>query len=154
MPQDASSDQSNCPSGYYRNASGMVMQKPDSSPIASANEISPADLARLDTLTREELLELIRKAAGAIWGYALMDDAQKAEAARLKLYNLGMSATEVHKVVPALDHWFDRTQGKAPQSVAMTVEDKGLSRIDTDRLIRLAGMLDDPVIIAPLPSNL
>lgn len=88
----------------------------------NAKKELPPDLPKLpdlDHMTKEELIALVRCVGGAIWGYALDDNEQKAEAARLKLYNLGMSATEVHKVVPALDKWFDRTAGKAPQSIAI-----------------------------------
>lgn len=130
-------------------SSNLAQEKqPTSAPI------SAGDMAMLDSMNREELINLIRSVSSAIWGYALMDDAHKAEAARLKLYNMGMSSTEVHKVVPALDKWFDRTQGKAPQSIAMTVKDDGLDKISTARLIRLAAMLDEPIIIAPIPSKL
>lgn len=125
-----------------------TQQSPASSPL------SGEELARLDDMSKESLINLIRSVSGAIWGYALMDDAQKAEAARLKLYSLGMDSSEVHKVVPALDKWFDRTQGKAPQSIAMTVKDDGLDKISTEKLIRLAAMLDDPMIIAPIPTKL
>ena len=120
---------------------------------------STPDLSQIDSMDVEALRNLIRKVAGAIWGYAMMDDQQKAEAARLKLYNMGMSASEVHKVVPALDKWFDRTQGKAPQSIAMTVEDKGIGKLTTDRLLRLEAALAritgcDAVIVQPMPKKL
>lgn len=114
-------------------------------------ELPPAiEMPNLDHMTREELIALIKHVGGAIWGYALMDDNAKADSARLKLYNLGMSATEVHKVVPALDKWFDRTSGKAPQSIAMDVRDTRMDKLPIDRLIRLASMLDDPILIPSL----
>lgn len=118
-----------------------------------ANEIDEQTLATLDQMDAEQLRGLIISVAGAIWGYALMDDDQKAEAARLKLYNMGMTATEVHKVVPALDKWFDRTQGKAPQSIALDVKDTRMDKMPIDKLLRLASMLDEPVIIAPMPKS-
>lgn len=82
--------------------------------------LSAEDMARLDGMSREELIALIKRVSGAIWGVAMMDDAEKAEAARLKLYNMGMSATEIHKCVPALDKWFDRTVGRAKQQIELT----------------------------------
>lgn len=123
MPQDSSIDQSNCPGGYYRNTAGMVMQipaQPSSAPIAS---ISADDMAKLGGYSRDELIALIKTVSGAFWGYALADDSERAEAARLKLYGMGMSATEVHKVVPALDKWFDRTVGRAKQQIELTGKD-------------------------------
>jgi len=159
-------------SGYYNSMAKHESEKPAQSldeivkqaadddkedktpPETVGNAISAETLATLDTMNAEQLRGLILSVAGAIWGYAMMDDDQKAEAARLKLYNLGMSATEVHKVVPALDKWFDRTQGKAPQSIALDVKDTRMDKMPIDRLLRLAAMLDEPVIIAPLPTTI
>lgn len=150
LPADAAQDQSNCPPDYYRRSNGMLHQIPaDNAPVASETP----DLTRLDEMSREELITFIKTVSGAIWGYALDDNEQKAEAARLKLYNMGMSATEVHKVVPALDKWFDRTAGKAPQSIAMKVEDAGLSKVSTERLLRLAAMMDMDNVIIPHIDN-
>ena len=111
------------------------------------------DIGPIDAMDAIALRKLIRTVAGAVWGYALMDDTEKAEAARLKLYNLGMTATEVHKVVPALDKWFDRTQGKAPQSIALDVKDTRMDKMPIDRLLKLAAMLDEPVLISPMPKD-
>lgn len=120
--------------------------------VVDDNAITLETISILQTLDKEALISLIQLVSGAIWGYALMDDEQKAQAARLKLYNMGMRATEVHKVVPALDKWFDRTQGKAPQSIALDVKDTRMDRLPIDKLLRLASMLDDPVIISPMPK--
>lgn len=95
--------------------------------------IPDIDLASLEAMTKEALISLIQRVGGAIWGYALVSDDERAEAARLKLYAMGMDATEVHKVVPALDKWFDRTQGKAAQSVTMKVDNTITISIDDRR---------------------
>ena len=151
LPDDASKDQSNCPTGYYRRNNGIVMQIP---PPAQDKAVAPFDIDSIDTMNAETLRKLIRTVGGAIWSYALMDDAEKAEAARLKLYNKGMSAEEVRDMVPALDKWFDRTVGKAQQSIALDVKDDRLDKIEVDKLIRMAAMLDDPILIAPMPKKL
>lgn len=78
------------------------------------------DLTRLDSMSREELIALVKTVGGAIWGYVLDDDKQKAEAARLKLYNKGMTSSDIKDMVPALDKWFDRTMGKASQAIEIT----------------------------------
>lgn len=121
LPQDASSDQSNCPPDYYRRSNGMLHQIPAESdkPI----ETPDIDLASLESMTKEALISLIQRVGGAIWGYALKSDDERAEAARLKLYAMGMDSTEVHKVVPALDKWFDRTVGRAKQQIELTGKD-------------------------------
>lgn len=160
LPIDASTDQANCPPGYYRRANGMLHQlTADVEVRIGEDSLSEADLSRLEGMSKEELLTLIKRVSGAIWGYALQDDTERAEAARLKLYNLGMTSSEVHKVVPALDKWFDRTSGKAPQSLALTVENKGLSQLTDEKLLRLERELaritgQEAVLIAPEPKRL
>lgn len=109
-----------------------------------------ADLSAIDTMDADSLRKLIRSVSSVIWGYALMDDTQKAEAARLKLYSMGMSAKEVYKVVPALDKWFDRSLGKAHQSIALDVKDDR-KQIAIEDLILLASKMREPVIIPPMP---
>lgn len=125
-------------------------------PIAAqtVDNQSLLDLAAIDTMDAIALRDLIRTCYGTIAGYALLNDDEKAEAARLKLYSLGMTSNEVHKVVPALDKWFDRTQGKAPQSISMDVRDDRLDKMPIDDLLRLAAMMREPMIIAPMPKKL
>lgn len=123
-------------------------------PIAAQTQQSPLDLATIDEMDAPALRALIRTCYGTIAGYALLNDEEKAEAARLKLYSLGMTSNEVHKVVPALDKWFDRTQGKAPQSITMDIADKRLDKAPIDDLLRLAAMMREPMVIPPLPKKL
>lgn len=145
------------PSGYFRDEDGMLRQLQDggNGAIETRPNLTDDELATLHTMTKEGLISLVQRVGGAIWGYALQDDAERAEAARLKLYNLGMTATEVHKVVPALDKWFDRTSGKAPQSVAMTVKADPVSSLSSDQLAAiLANLPNSPMIIPPMPKKL
>ena len=58
------------------------------------------------------------------------------------------------KALPVMREWFDRSLGKAPQSIAMTVKDDGLGKLSTDKLLRLAAMLDEPLIIPPMHDKL
>lgn len=120
---------------------------------AASTPVDSIDISAIDSMDAPALRKLIRTVAGAVWGYALMGDDEKAESARLKLYNLGMSANEVHKVVPALDKWFDRTQGKAPQSISMDVRDDRMDKMPIDQLLRLAALLDEPILINPMPKK-
>lgn len=147
LPLDASQDQSNCPPDYYRRNNGMLHQIPTNDvPAPSQSPLTPADLAALESMPREALLKLVQRVGGAIWGYALADDVERAEAARLKLYNLGMSATEVHKVVPALDKWFDRTLGKAAQVVSMNVTGSVENKIMLPATRRFLDSFIEPVV--------
>ena len=110
-------------------------------------------LAALPPSVLESALMQSYAAAGFI-DDALMTDDEKDSAARAKLYRTGMSAAEVHKMVPALDKWYDRTMGKAPQSIAMTVKADPASSLSDDQLAALLALLPEPMIIPPLPKRL
>jgi hypothetical protein len=108
-------------------AEALALAKEKQAHEKSANSSSQSPLSadvleRLEGYSRDELIALIKLVSGAIWGYALDTREQKAEAARLKLYALGMDSNDISKVVPALDKWFDRTMGKAVQPIAQKIE--------------------------------
>lgn len=61
--------------------------------------------------------------------------------------------------IRAVNAVLDRLDGRPSQSVAMTVEDKGISKLSTDRLLALERELarltgQDAIVIAPMPSKL
>lgn len=126
---------------------------------APAPEHAP-DLSGLDTMSHGELLLLCRRVCGARWGeVALMSVEDRFEAAKLKLWHGGLSEKEIFKALPALREVMDREKGKPSQSIAMTVEDKGITKLSDERLLRLERELsritgEDAVIIAPMPSKL
>lgn len=115
----------------------------------------PADvLAKLNGMDREGLIALIRLCNADKIGVALLTKEERMEAAKLKLWHGGLSEKEIYKALPALNAAMDREIGKPAQSIAMQIEDKSLDKVATEKLLRLASMLDDPVIIAPMPKKL
>ena len=132
---------------------------PDGKPIGAlriatpwfTGELQDSDIARLETMSKSQLITLL-KTLGGVVGYALMDDEEKVRAAELKLYGLAMKSNEVHKVIPAIKEWYDRTKGKAPQSISLDVKDTRMDKLPIDKLLRLAGMLDEPVVVLPAPE--
>ena len=64
------------------------------------------------------------------------------------------SKTSPSLLLSVIRETMDRLDGKPTQSVNMKVENKGLDQLSTEKLLRLAAMMDDPVIIAPLPKAL
>ena len=125
LPNDASADQSNCPDGYYRRSNGMVMQIPA---IQQAQQSSPAvdinDSGALKALAMETLVEIVQTAPRNV------------------------------SLVGAIRELIDRIDGKAPQSVSMTVKQDNASKLSDDQLAALLAMLPDPVIIPPMPKKL
>ena len=57
-------------------------------------------------------------------------------------------------LVGVIRELLDRTDGKAPQSVSMTVKADNASKLTDDQLAALLAMLPDPIIIPPLPSKI
>ena len=57
-------------------------------------------------------------------------------------------------LVPAIKELVDRIDGKAPQSVQMTVKQDNASKLSDDQLAALLAMLPNPVIIPPMPKKL
>lgn len=117
------------------------------------------DLSCLDDMGREELIALVRRCAGAFCGYALLNDEEAIAAIRLKCLSAGLSQKDIWKALPPLKEWMDRTKGKAPQSIAMTVEDRGVSKLTTEKLLQLERELarltgEDSIIVRPMPEKL
>lgn len=121
--------------------------------------ISEEQIAKLGTLSKDELISLIKRVSGAMWGIGLMTPQEIADAMKLKLAHGGLTQTDMFKALPVMREWFDREMGKAPQSIAMVVEDKGLGKLSDERLLRLERELakmtgEDAILILPEPKKL
>ena len=108
---------------------GQTAQDKDNPPCPTCGQIKPSDIDYMDDdacrkLCREELVIALRN-------------------------NRGKSV--VSNLANAL---LDRIDGKAQQSIALDVKDDRLDKIEVDKLIRMAAMLDDPILIAPMPKKL
>lgn len=128
-------------------------------PPAQRPEQEAPDLSRLDGMTREELIGLIRRVSGAMWGIGLSTPEEIADAMKLKLATGGLTEKDMYKALPLMREWFDRQMGKAAQSIAMTVDDKGLGKLADARLLRLEQELsrmtgEQAIIIPPEPAKL
>jgi hypothetical protein len=107
---------------------------PQSSVVAASNEqqseppldddIDITDPAELRKFTRIELLRICRKNKGSLGN------------------------------VPALRELMDRCEGKAPQSVAMTIKQDPASSLSDDQLAALLALLPNPVVIPPMPKKI
>lgn len=121
--------------------------------------LSASELAKLGDMSKDELIALINRVSGAIWGIAMMSKDERIEAAKLKLWNAGLTQPDIFKALPALREALDRETGKPAQSIAMKVETDAISKLSDERLLRLERSLaqmtgEDAIIIAPLPGKL
>ena len=97
-------------------------------------------------MTREQLETLVRLSNSVLGGILLATREERREAATLKLWQSGMNEKEIYKALPALNAAMDREFGKPAQSIALAVKDEGLSKVSTERLLRLAAMMDEKTI--------
>lgn len=158
-------DQSNVPDGKYRAKSGKLLFVTGNTLQGSREGISNLStpwfdgkvteetIKRLENLSKQQLFAILRKLGGIV-GHLVMTDEEKDDALRAKFFKVGLNEDAVHKFMPAAKEWYDRTKGKPAQSIQMTVKDEGLDKLSTQKLLRLAAMLDEPVVIAPLPQKL
>lgn len=139
-------------------------------PTDQSPPISASDLARLDGMSREELVKLIRTVSGAGWGnigntgadlisHYLRTHDEVSEAIKLRLATGGLTEKDMFKALPLMREWMDRQTGKPAQSIAMTVKQDDLSKMSTDRLLALERELArlngvEALVIAPLPEKL
>ena len=133
---------------------GRPAGSPNTSKLFITGEISENDWETIKNMERGQLLAMIKAIGGACWGLWTLNEEERKEAADFKLYTLGMASNEVHKAIPSLKEWRDRTTGKAAQSIQLTVKDEGLDKLSTEKLLRLAALLDEPVLISPMPGKL
>lgn len=115
LPADAATDQSNCPPDYYRRNNGMLHQIPACNAI-QPNEpsLSASDIARLEQMTREELLEIMQKCiAAAGWiNLGLLTEIEIKSVLRLQLLDMGVRSKDDKVKLSAINQLLDRIEGK------------------------------------------
>ena len=118
-------------------------------------------LSELITMPRPALEALTRRLLCQCGEAATMTEEETAQAALdilaetfLKPITMGMNVkADINSRMAAIDKWLDRKKGKPIQSLDMNVKDTRVDKMEIDKLIKLAAMLDDPIIIAPLPTK-
>lgn len=82
--------------------------------------VTPAELAALEGMTKDALVNLIRRVGGAVWGIGMMTDDQAYDAVCLKLLHGGLTEKDIWKALPTLREWVDRKRGKSVQTIVQT----------------------------------
>jgi hypothetical protein len=113
LPDDASNDQTgNIPTGYYRRNNGMLHMLPVESPYKAQTALSDTQLAKLDNMTKEELIALIRLCNAEQIGIALMTPDEVKAATRLRLAVMAISNKDDKVALQAIQQLLDRLEGK------------------------------------------
>jgi len=118
--------------------------------------LTPSDLSHLESMTQPELVALIRRVSGAMWGIGMMTPDDIASAMKLKLAHAGLTEKEMHKALPAMDRWFDREIGKPKQTISADVTQTFSLKADQDLLDRIKRemLMGGKVIdVSPLPQS-
>lgn len=115
-----------------RDANGRLLPgsviNPNGRPAGSQNmpnlggPLTNEIMAKIETYSKGDLLNLIRKVGGAIWGVGIMTDDEAYEAARMKLLHTGLTSESANTSLNTLREWIDRTKGRAVQRVEQKVE--------------------------------
>jgi len=121
--------------------------------------ITQETLNKLETFSKPQLIALIKKVSGSIWGVGIMSDDEAYEAVRLKLLHTGLTSESANSSLNVLKEWTDRTKGKAAQSISMKVEIDPIQKMSTERLLKLEQSLakitgQDALVIPPMPEKL
>ena len=124
-------------------------------------EISESELSRLESLTNAELIALVKRMACQCGLVATMSEEETAQAmldtlanTALKPIIMGVNVkADIQSRMNAIDKWLDRKKGKPVQALDMNVKDDRMQKMEIDKLIRLAAMLDEPIIIPPMPAK-
>ncbi len=143
LPVDASNDQSNCPPDYYRRSNGMLHQIPANNSVEPSTDI---DLTRLEQMSREELLGVVKRSNGIV--EALNDDQLRAMAkdklsALLQSIDAKSSPSLLLSVAREV---LDRLEGKPTQRIEQKVEhsSKGVAgEMTNEQLMVLLRKADD-----------
>lgn len=139
---------------------GEVWASADSGEAAQRNAIDEATMGKLAAMGKDELISLIKRVGGAMWGIALMDDEAAYEAVRLRLLHKGLTSVSDNVALNLLKEWMDRTKGRAAQNLNMNVtETDPLAKMSSERLLRLERELsrlkgEESLVIMPLPEKL
>ena len=102
---------------------------------ASTTSISDADLAKLESMDRDSLINLIRSVSGAVWGIGLHTKHEREEALLLKLITLALTRDDAKEVVALAKEYFDRSRGKPAQTQMVDVQMK--ATIDNQHILGL-----------------
>ncbi len=92
-----------------------------------AEEIGEETLAKIKEMPKSELIDLIMRVSGAMWGVGIMNEEQTAEAMLLKIAINGLTSNDAKTTLENVNAWLDRKKGKAVQRIDQRVDQRVLS---------------------------
>jgi hypothetical protein len=110
-------------------------------------------LANLENLSKAQLINIIKRVGGAIWGVGLMTDDEAYEAVRLKLLHTGLTSDSANTSLNVIKEWIDRTKGKAVQRIDQRIET--VAKVEPSEMTndQLLAMLAKASVAGALPAG-
>lgn len=111
------------------------------SQIPEINDGSPTDrdditddvVACLEGMSKDELIALIKRVSGAMWGVGLLTKDQKYQAMLDKAAIMALTTNDVNEFVKSSTQWMERTQGKVADRVEQTIRQSVVISVDERR---------------------
>lgn len=79
--------------------------------------LTEAQLQKLADMSKEQLITLIKRVSGAMWGIGMQTQEERDAAILLKLSILALTSEEAKDVVSTAKEYFDRSRGRPMQSI-------------------------------------
>lgn len=79
--------------------------------------IEGVDLTALDSMTKQQLVALIKRIGGAMWGVVLMTDEQRAEAMLDRMAIIALTSADQKAASESMREWLDRKLGRSIQRI-------------------------------------
>lgn len=111
----------------------------------------------IETILAEENEKFLSKKISEISPLPMIDLSDTSalrQLAQSKLVAIIQAGQPTTALVPAIKELLDRIDGKAPQSIAMTVKAEPVTKLSDEQLNRILAALPDPLIIPPMPKKL
>lgn len=137
-----------------------VMKGNKEKPIRSdSSAIDERTLGTLHDMTKEQLIELINRVSGAMWGIGVKNDEEIAEAMMLRLAIDALTTRDAKQALANINAWLDRQQGKPTQRIEQKVQHvpEKISDMNASELSLIISQLDNkgllPAHVRLLPDG-
>ncbi len=123
--------------------------KSENTDQSPANGITASDLEKLEGMSKDDLITLVRRIPSVPVAHALLTKEEKRERLKEKVFGIAMDSTNESAVLKAANDWLDREDGKAMQQIRQETHVTGsVALISSDEVTQIiANWLHKPQVI-------
>ena len=106
--------------------------------LTKGESIDEKTLSTLHDMSKDALIELIKRVSGAMWGVGLMTKQETGEAMLLRLAIDALSTDDARVALANIREWLDRERGKPAQYIEQRIGKVGESKaseLTTEQLL-------------------